>query len=82
MLPILLTDPCTLTANTCPNGDICFHVIASDGSVSHRCEPPCTSNPCANGGICSKDGNDQRHCDCSHTGYGGDNCTVGKWQCE
>ena len=76
MIPISLTDPCALT--TCPDGDICFHDIASDGSVSPQCEHPCKSNPCGNSGNCTKDRNDQRHCDCSHTGYGGDNCTVGK----
>ena len=76
MHPMSSKDPCVL--NNCPNGDICRHIDNPDGSASRKCELPCESNPCANGGNCTKDEKDQRHCDCSHTGYGGDTCTVGK----
>ena len=76
---ILSTDPCVV--NTCTNGDICVHVYANDGLVSHECEHPCKSNPCENGGKCTKDYKNQRHCDCSYTGYGGPHCNIGEYHC-
>ena len=37
----------------------------------------CEPNPCQNGGVCV-DGNNDHTCNCV-TGYGGDNCEIGKF---
>ncbi|XP_015280477.1 PREDICTED: prostaglandin G/H synthase 2 [Gekko japonicus] len=36
---------------------------------------PCCSNPCQNRGVCMTTGFDQYECDCTRTGYYGENCT-------
>ena len=38
---------------------------------------PCEPTPCNNSGICSRDGKGGYTCDCSNTGYKGDNCNEG-----
>ncbi|XP_069645664.1 prostaglandin G/H synthase 2 isoform X2 [Haliaeetus albicilla] len=37
---------------------------------------PCCSNPCQNRGVCMTTGFDQYECDCTRTGYYGENCTT------
>ena len=37
---------------------------------------PCSPNPCANGGVCTREDGDQFRCACSGTGYGGPICEV------
>lgn len=39
---------------------------------------PCCSNPCQNRGVCMTTGFDQYECDCTRTGYYGENCTTRK----
>ncbi|XP_077188786.1 prostaglandin G/H synthase 2 [Paroedura picta] len=36
---------------------------------------PCCSNPCQNRGVCMTTGFDRYECDCTRTGYYGENCT-------
>ncbi|XP_054837904.1 prostaglandin G/H synthase 2 [Eublepharis macularius] len=36
---------------------------------------PCCSNPCQNRGVCMTTGFEQYECDCTRTGYYGENCT-------
>ncbi|KAJ0067982.1 hypothetical protein NL108_014235 [Boleophthalmus pectinirostris] len=43
---------------------------------------PCCYYPCQNSGVCVRFGTDQYQCDCTRTGFYGDNCTVpefGSW---
>ncbi|XP_007667187.1 prostaglandin G/H synthase 2 [Ornithorhynchus anatinus] len=37
---------------------------------------PCCSNPCQNRGVCTTVGFDRYRCDCTRTGYYGENCTA------
>ncbi|XP_061489998.1 prostaglandin G/H synthase 2 [Rhineura floridana] len=37
---------------------------------------PCCSNPCQNRGVCMTTGFDRYECDCTRTGYYGENCTT------
>ena len=37
----------------------------------------CLSNPCLNGGICSEPQLDMYECNCTNTGYQGQNCQTG-----
>uniref|UniRef100_A0A8C6P184 Prostaglandin G/H synthase 1 n=1 Tax=Nothobranchius furzeri TaxID=105023 RepID=A0A8C6P184_NOTFU len=37
---------------------------------------PCCYYPCQNTGVCVRFGTDGYKCDCSHTGYYGENCTI------
>ncbi|XP_069823531.1 prostaglandin G/H synthase 2 [Dendropsophus ebraccatus] len=37
---------------------------------------PCCSNPCQNRGVCMTVGYDRYECDCTRTGYYGENCTT------
>ncbi|XP_077308773.1 prostaglandin G/H synthase 2 [Lithobates pipiens] len=37
---------------------------------------PCCSNPCQNRGVCMTAGFDRYECDCTRTGYYGENCTT------
>ncbi|XP_072288922.1 prostaglandin G/H synthase 1 [Eucyclogobius newberryi] len=37
---------------------------------------PCCYYPCQNSGVCVRFGNDHYQCDCTRTGFYGDNCTV------
>uniref|UniRef100_A0A672I8Y1 Prostaglandin G/H synthase 1 n=1 Tax=Salarias fasciatus TaxID=181472 RepID=A0A672I8Y1_SALFA len=37
---------------------------------------PCCSFPCQHWGVCVRYTEDQYECDCTHTGYRGENCTV------
>lgn len=39
---------------------------------------PCCYYPCQNGGVCVRFSTDQYQCDCTGTGFYGDNCTVRK----
>ena len=70
-LSFFLKDPCAL--NPCPVGDIC----SKHGLGLHNCTNPCDSSPCLNSGNCDKDGSGGYKCDCSSTGYNGDNCEIG-----
>ncbi|KAL4617393.1 prostaglandin G/H synthase 1-like [Arapaima gigas] len=37
---------------------------------------PCCHYPCQNWGVCVRFGLDRYECDCTHTGYYGENCTI------
>ncbi|KPP63665.1 prostaglandin G/H synthase 2-like [Scleropages formosus] len=37
---------------------------------------PCCSQPCQNRGVCTSGGGDQYECDCTRTGYYGQNCST------
>ncbi|XP_056384025.1 prostaglandin G/H synthase 2 [Hyla sarda] len=37
---------------------------------------PCCSNPCENRGVCMTVGHDRYECDCTRTGFYGENCTT------
>lgn len=39
---------------------------------------PCCGYPCQNAGVCVRFSTDQYQCDCTGTGFYGDNCTVRK----
>ncbi|XP_006023935.1 prostaglandin G/H synthase 2 [Alligator sinensis] len=41
-----------------------------------RAANPCCSNPCQNRGVCLTTGFDKYECDCTRTGYYGENCTT------
>nr|ACO34913.1 cyclooxygenase-1a [Myoxocephalus octodecemspinosus] len=45
---------------------------AADSSVVN----PCCNYPCQNTGVCVRFGTDHYKCDCTRTGFYGDNCTV------
>ncbi|KAM8885748.1 prostaglandin G/H synthase 1 isoform 1-T1 [Spinachia spinachia] len=45
---------------------------AADSSVVN----PCCYYPCQNSGVCVRFGTDRYQCDCTRTGFYGDNCTV------
>ncbi|XP_029294945.1 prostaglandin G/H synthase 1 [Cottoperca gobio] len=45
---------------------------AGDSSVVN----PCCHYPCQNSGVCVRFGADRYKCDCTSTGFNGDNCTV------
>ncbi|KAG7316819.1 hypothetical protein KOW79_020360 [Hemibagrus wyckioides] len=45
-------------------------VLACEGA------DPCCSQPCQNRGVCTALGQDSYECDCTRTGYYGQNCTV------
>lgn len=40
---------------------------------------PCCYYPCQNSGVCVRFGLDRYQCDCTRTGFYGDNCTVRKY---
>lgn len=40
---------------------------------------PCCSNPCQNRGVCMSIGFDQYTCDCTRTGFYGENCSTRKF---
>ncbi|XP_020650765.1 prostaglandin G/H synthase 2 [Pogona vitticeps] len=48
-----------------------FSLLALSGAVN-----PCCSNPCQNRGVCMTTGFDRYECDCTRTGYYGENCTT------
>uniref|UniRef100_A0AAV2MQE7 Prostaglandin G/H synthase 1 n=1 Tax=Knipowitschia caucasica TaxID=637954 RepID=A0AAV2MQE7_KNICA len=48
------------------------HRVAADS----RAVNPCCYYPCQNSGVCVRFGTDRYQCDCTQTGYYGDNCTV------
>lgn len=41
---------------------------------------PCCSDPCQNKGVCTALGTDNYECDCTRTGYRGQNCTARKYE--
>lgn len=43
---------------------------------------PCCSHPCQNRGVCMSVGFDQYKCDCTRTGFYGENCTTRKFVVE
>uniref|UniRef100_UPI0037E79143 prostaglandin G/H synthase 1 n=1 Tax=Semicossyphus pulcher TaxID=241346 RepID=UPI0037E79143 len=45
---------------------------AADSSVVN----PCCYYPCQNSGVCVRFGTDRYECDCTRTGFSGDNCTA------
>ena len=45
--------------------------------ISFTDKPPCSSNPCDNGGICRNLNNFEYRCDCHETGYKGSHCETG-----
>ncbi|MEE6496298.1 hypothetical protein FKM82_002293 [Ascaphus truei] len=44
--------------------------------VFSQAASPCCSNPCQNAGVCVTIGYDHYECDCTRTGYYGENCTT------
>ncbi|KAG7477326.1 hypothetical protein MATL_G00092700 [Megalops atlanticus] len=54
-------------------GQICY---GSDESPSKKPENPCCEYPCENMGVCVRFGLDRYECDCTGTGYYGENCTI------
>uniref|UniRef100_A0A8D2GTB0 Prostaglandin G/H synthase 2 n=2 Tax=Urocitellus parryii TaxID=9999 RepID=A0A8D2GTB0_UROPR len=44
-------------------------------AISHAANP-CCSNPCQNQGVCMSTGFDQYKCDCTRTGFYGENCST------
>ena len=39
---------------------------------------PCSSKPCKNNGVCTRDGKGGHTCNCSSTGFNGPTCEIGK----
>ncbi|XP_034979645.1 prostaglandin G/H synthase 2 [Zootoca vivipara] len=50
---------------------VLFSILAISQAVN-----PCCSNPCQNRGVCMTAGFDRYECDCTRTGYYGENCTT------
>lgn len=50
------------------------HFLQLSLSISFSANP-CCSNPCQNRGVCMTTGFDRYECDCTRTGYSGENCT-------
>ena len=69
----ILKDPCA--SNPCPTEYICYR----HGPGLHNCTNPCDPNLCLHNGTCVKDGTGGYDCDCSSTGYIGDNCETGSF---
>lgn len=78
---------CLTTYICLPSGEALIGLI-SEGiywmSVLTLCTPPsflllvnpCCSSPCQNRGVCMTSGFDRYECDCTRTGYYGENCTT------
>uniref|UniRef100_A0A8D0GBI0 Prostaglandin G/H synthase 2 n=1 Tax=Sphenodon punctatus TaxID=8508 RepID=A0A8D0GBI0_SPHPU len=54
---------------------LCCSVLFAVLAMSQAANP-CCSNPCQNRGVCMTRGFDQYECDCTRTGYYGENCTT------
>ncbi|XP_012733889.2 prostaglandin G/H synthase 1 isoform X2 [Fundulus heteroclitus] len=49
---------------------------SSSGASDSSPVNPCCYYPCQNRGVCVRFGTDNYNCDCTHTGFYGENCTV------
>ncbi|MBN3302333.1 PGH2 synthase, partial [Amia calva] len=54
----------------------CLVILVSLGFSICQSANPCCSQPCQNRGVCMTRGADQYECDCTRTGYYGQNCTT------
>ncbi|KAK9974332.1 hypothetical protein ABG768_022435 [Culter alburnus] len=50
--------------------------VAEESPTSSNTVNPCCYYPCQNRGICVRFGLDRYECDCTRTGYYGENCTI------
>ncbi|XP_027010066.1 prostaglandin G/H synthase 2 [Tachysurus fulvidraco] len=51
-------------------------LLLSLGVLACKGADPCCSQPCQNLGVCTSLGQDSYECDCTRTGYYGQNCTI------
>uniref|UniRef100_A0A8C9UX62 Prostaglandin G/H synthase 1 n=1 Tax=Scleropages formosus TaxID=113540 RepID=A0A8C9UX62_SCLFO len=47
-----------------------------EAEISRKTYDPCCHYPCQNRGVCVRFGPDRYECDCTRTGYYGENCTI------
>uniref|UniRef100_A0A667YG52 Prostaglandin G/H synthase 1 n=1 Tax=Myripristis murdjan TaxID=586833 RepID=A0A667YG52_9TELE len=53
-----------------------FLCLLSTFFFKYKLVNPCCYYPCDNGGVCVRFGTDRYECDCTRTGYYGQNCTI------
>ncbi|XP_056602967.1 prostaglandin G/H synthase 1 isoform X1 [Triplophysa dalaica] len=53
--------------------------LSEESSASSNMVNPCCYYPCQNRGVCVRYGLDRYECDCTRTGYYGENCTISEF---
>ncbi|TRY56835.1 hypothetical protein DNTS_004105 [Danionella cerebrum] len=58
---------------------VCLVLLSSFSIFLGEAYDPCCAQPCQNQGVCLSKGADAYECDCTRTGYYGENCTTRKF---